>query len=196
MIFYVPYYWLIWRWGALNFRGTCPSVLHKAVFLYLKALPHCLRAGLLVALQEHQGTWDLASVPWFLSFHRNFCLDFTAKLEDSYPGNSDDIWYRLVGSMPKARCSPMGLLHVKCQGREQPSPQSECPFLCQTESQPQPPSAPPTGCLSDVGTSHALTFTNQEDKAASKVTTPASSPPYYYHYCYFFPSQGVFDCAR
>lgn len=155
-------------------------MLHKAVFLYLKALPHCLRAGLLVALQKHQGTWDLASVPWFLSFHRNFCLDFTSELEDSYPGNSDDVWYHKHAAAPRD-CSTSGAR----AGDSHLHSLSASP-LPDTASA-QPPPAPPTGCLSDAGTSHTLTFTNQEDKAASKVTTPASSPPYYYHYCYFFP---------
>lgn len=108
MIFCVPYYQLICRWEALNFGGACTSVLYKAVFLYLKALSHDLRAGLLVALREHQGSWDLTSAPWFLNLHRKFCLDFTAELGDSNAGNSDDISYWEVGMMAMSTLQPHG----------------------------------------------------------------------------------------
>lgn len=107
------------------------GTVNKAVFLYLKALSHDLRAELLIAVQENQGIWDLTSAPWFLRFHRKFCLDFTAELEDTYPSTWTIIWYRIFGighlilifggrkhaiSTPQ----PHGIdcsLHFECQGR-------------------------------------------------------------------------------
>lgn len=106
-------------------RYSCFSV-HKSVFLHLKALSQCLRVGSLVALWEHQGSWDLTSVPCFLSPPpRKFCLGFTAELGDSYPGNSDGVWHLEVERKPRAGCGPVGLL---CHSHSHPQAGTTSPI--------------------------------------------------------------------